>query len=173
MKIAITWSTWFIWSYLVKFFSKSWWEVIAFWRKKETDIFENYKNIKYISWNINNKFNEKLESIDIFIHSAANLDYEKSKNLLIEDNVNSLKNILEVTKNINHFIYISSSSIYQWQSWILKVGDKISEENLLNSYSLTKYLAEQYILKNFKNNITILRPRAVYWKWDRVLNIIL
>ena len=169
MKIAITWSTWFIWSYLVKFFSNKWWDVIAFWRKKYTNIFDNYENVEYISWDINNRYNWYLKWIDVFIHSAANLDYENNKNILIKDNVDSLINIHEITKNIKDFIYISSSSVYQWMSWLLSIDYKIDEKNLVNSYSLTKYLAEKYIFKNFKNNVIILRPRAVYWKGDRVL----
>lgn len=172
MKIAITWTTWFIWWKLVKDFANKNIEVLAFWRKENFSWFENFSNVSYFSWDINNKLqnNDILKKIDIFIHSACNLDYSKSKKELIKDNVNSLENILEATKSIKHFIYVSSSSVYQWKNWIIKVKDDIKIKDLKNSYSLSKYLAERYILDNFKNDkVSILRPRAVYWEWDRIL----
>jgi nucleoside-diphosphate-sugar epimerase len=41
---------------------------------------------------------------------------------------------------------------------------KIEEKNLINSYALTKYLAEKYLIENLPKDIklTILRPRAIY-----------
>lgn len=172
MKIVITWTTWFIWWALVRYFANKNIEILAFWRKLNFSWFENFSNVSYFSWDINDELENKniLKNVDVFIHSACNLDYSKSKKELIKDNVNSLANILEATKNIKHFIYISSSSVYQWKSGIIKVEDKINIKDLKNSYSLSKYLSEQYILENLKNEkVSILRPRAVYWKWDRVL----
>ncbi len=167
MKIAITWSSWFVWSYLVKYFSKLNFEVIAFDRKK---------------WDLNYSFSAcqqrtlafwKDFNCDIFIHSASDTWYEKSKKDMIKNNVEINKNVLDLVNksNCKHFIYISSSSVYQWISWKISTKVKIQEKNLKNSYSLTKYLAEEYIQKNLRKNIklTILRPRAIYWKGDRVL----
>ena len=169
MKVAITGSTWFIWWYLVRYFANKWWDVIAFWRKKNVDIFDSLLNVEYMSWDINTPLTTKISWIDAFIHSAANLDYEKNLKDLMVDNVLALRNILEFSKGINHFVYISSSSVYQWQSWLLNVETKIKVEDLENSYCHTKYLAEEYIREHFKNHVTLLRPRAVYGDWDRSL----
>ena len=156
-KIAITWSSWFVWSYLVKYFLKLNFEVIAFDRKK---------------WDLREKYLWKFDC-DIFIHSASDTWYEKSKKEMLNNNVEINKNVIDLVNksNCKHFIYISSSSVYQWISWEITTKVKIEEKNLKNSYSLTKYLAEEYIKKNLNKNIklTILRPRAIYWKWDRVL----
>jgi nucleoside-diphosphate-sugar epimerase len=156
-KIAITWSSWFVWSYLVKYFSKLNFEVMSFNRQ---------------NWDLKEKYNWIFDC-DIFIHWASDTSYEKSKKEMIKNNVEINKNVLEIVNNSNckHFIYISSSSVYQWISWKISAKTKINKNNLKNSYSLTKFLAEEYIKENLNKNIklTILRPRAIYWKWDKVL----
>jgi nucleoside-diphosphate-sugar epimerase len=57
----------------------------------------------------------KIFDFDIFIHSAADTGYEKSKKEMIKNNVEINKNILDLVNksNCKHFIYISSSSVYQ------------------------------------------------------------
>lgn len=167
MKLAITWSCWFVWNYVVKYFSKKY-EIIAFQRQKNESIW----TVKYIKWDYTNAYNSDFDC-DIFIHSGADTRYEKSKKEMIKNNVLTNKNILEIvnSSNCKHFIYISSSSVYQWISWVIDENTEINEKNLENSYSLTKYLSENYIKENLNKNIklTILRPRAIYWIWDRLL----
>lgn len=166
-KIAITWSNGFVGSYAVKHFSQEH-EIIAFQRQK----YEIQKNITYKKWDLCEKYDGRFDC-DIFIHAAADTGYDKSREEMIEQNILSNKNVLEIVNNSHckHFIYISSSSIYQWISWIIDESVKIDEKNLKNSYSFTKYWAENYIKENLNKNIklTILRPRAIYWEWDRVL----
>lgn len=167
MKIAITWSNWFVWSYLVDFFWKDN-KVYAFNRKMK----KLEWNIEYIKWDLNYKFQDDID-FDIFIHCASDTWYEKSKKEMIRNNVEINKNVIDLVNksNCKHFLYISSSSVYQWLSGEIKANIKINKNNLKNSYSLTKFLAEEYIKENIRNDIrlTILRPRAIYWKWDRVL----
>ncbi|MDQ7023009.1 MAG: NAD-dependent epimerase/dehydratase family protein [Candidatus Gracilibacteria bacterium] len=62
-KIAITGSSGFVGSYLVKYFSKLNFEITAFNRK---------------NWDLREEYNEEFD-FDIFIHSAADTGYEKSK----------------------------------------------------------------------------------------------
>jgi len=158
MKVAITWTSWFVWSYLVKYFEEKWYEVIAFNRK---------------NWDLREKYSWEKIDFDIFIHSASDTNYEKSQKQMLKNNVEINKNVLDLVNKTNckHFIYISSSSVYQWIHWQIWVDTKIDIKNLKNSYSLTKYLAEEYIKENLNKKIwlTILRPRAIYWKGDRVL----
>lgn len=78
MKLAITWSCWFVWSYAVKYFSKKY-EIIAFQRQKNESIW----NIKYIKWDYTNAYNSDFDC-DIFIHSWADTRYEKSKKEMIK-----------------------------------------------------------------------------------------
>lgn len=167
MKIAITWSNWFVWSYAVKYFWNNN-EIIAFQRQKNKKIW----NIEYIKWDLKEKYKWFFDC-DIFIHCASDTWYEKSKKEMIKNNVEINKNILEVINksNCKHFIYISSSSVYQWITWIIDKNTPINESNLINSYSYSKYKAEVFIKDNIKKDIklTILRPRAIYGEWDKVL----
>lgn len=167
MKIAITWANWFVWSYLTNYFWKKY-KIIAFNRQFDKIVW----NVQYIKWDLNTKLNRNFK-FDIFIHSAADTSYTKKKSIMIKNNVLINKNILNIVNksNCKHFIYISSSSVYQWLSWCISTRENINKKNLKNSYSLTKFLSEEYIKNNLDKNInlTILRPRAIYWKWDRVL----
>ncbi len=167
MKIAITWSNGFVWSHAVKYFSQKN-EIIAFQRQK----YQIQNNITYKKWDLRDAYNDSFDS-DLFIHAAADTGYEKSKQEMMEQNVISNKNVLDIVNNSHckHFIYISSSSVYQWLSWCIDESVEIDENNLENSYSYSKYLAEKYIKENLKKDIklTILRPRAIYGIWDRVL----
>lgn len=172
MKIIITGVTWFIgWHVLHHFDNEENW-IYAFWRNKFKP---TSHNVIYNTWDIRLPLQSNLptESIDIFIHVAGDTDYTRKKSDILETNVYSLGNILDVAKRYGtkHFIYISSSSVYQWISWCIKEKVIIQPENLTNTYSLSKYLAEQKLLEELDPNIklSILRPRAVYGEGDRLL----
>lgn len=167
MKLAITGSNGFVGSYAVKYFSQEH-DVIAFQRQK----YEIQKNITYKKWDLRDAYNGPFDC-DVFIHAAADTGYEKSREEMVKQNVISNQNVLDIVNNSHckHFIYVSSSSVYQWLSGVIDETAQIDEENLENSYSYSKYMAEEYIKKHLKSDIklTILRPRAIYGVWDRVL----
>lgn len=167
MKLAITWSNGFVGSYAVKYFSEKH-EIIAFQRQK----YEIQRNITYKKWDLRDVYNGSFDC-DVFIHAAADTGYEKSRKEMMKQNIISNQNILHIVNNSHckHFIYISSSSVYQWLSGIIDENVKIDEANLQNSYSYSKYMAEKYIQEHLRADIklTILRPRAIYGVWDRVL----
>lgn len=167
MKIAITWSNGFVWSYLVSFFSKEH-EIIAFQRQK----YEVQNNITYKKWDLRDIYTDSFDC-DIFIHAASDTWYEKSKQEMMKQNVISNQNVLDIVNRSHskHFIYISSSSVYQWLSGVIDETTEIDENNLENSYSYSKYMAEKYIQEHLRKDIklSILRPRAIYGIWDRVL----
>lgn len=167
MKIAITGSTWFVGAHLVDFF-KCEHEVTAFNRKIEKKCW----NVEYILWDIQNPC--PIDTyFDVFIHAAADTWYKKKKEEMFLQNVTNTKNVVDFVNTVKcgHFIYISSSSVYQGHSWILSEEMILSEGSIKNSYSLTKYLAEVSIKKRLHRNIklSILRPRAIYGEWDRTL----
>lgn len=172
MKIIITWATWFIGRYVLSHFNN--WEhtIYAFWRNK---LECSSPDIVYNLWDIRFPLEVILstENIDVFIHIAGDTNYTKKQSDILETNVHSMRNILDVANRykINHFIYISSSSVYQWISWYIREDYLIQRENLTNSYALSKYLAEQKLFKELdpKIKLSILRPRAVYGEWDRLL----
>ena len=172
MKVAITWTTWFVWKYLAEQFEKKWCEVIAFWRKEKW-IFAN-DNIRYIQWDINDRVKSSLlnEKFDVFIHSASDTNWKKPVAEMLAINKGSVKNILELANHSSHCMYISTSAVYQWIEWgNISEDTIIKEENLQNSYALSKYWAEEEFLHWIWENtkLSIIRPRAIYWKWDRLL----
>lgn len=169
MKIAITGANGFVGSYLVKFFAKNSENTIFALNRNVQKI---DKNIEFIAWDLEKEV-EKIFWCDIFIHSAAITSYEISKKKILEKTQKMNENILQFVKKsgCKHFVLISSSSVYQGKNGILKTSEKIEEKNLKNSYSLSKYISEKFFIENLPKNIkiSILRPRAVYGEWDRVL----
>lgn len=169
MKIAITGAKWFVGSYLVNFFAKNSENTIFAFNRNIQKI---DKNIEFIAWNLENN-PEKFFQCDVFIHSAAITSYEMPKQEMLEQTEKMNKNILKFLEksHCKYFILISSSSVYQGKNGILKASEKIEEKKLKNSYSLSKYISEKFFIENLPKNIkfSILRPRAVYGEWDRVL----
>ena len=110
MKIAITGSNGFVGSYAVRHFSEKH-EIIAFQRQRNTI----QENIIYKKWDLREPYGNTFFDCDIFIHAAADTGYEKTKNKMIQQNVISNQNILKIVNDSHckHFIYISSSSVYQ------------------------------------------------------------
>lgn len=167
MKIAITGSNWFVGSHLVQYFSANH-DIIAFQRQKN----KLQRNIIYKKWDITEAYYWEFDC-DVFIHAAADTGYEKPMDQMLIQNVISLANVLDVVhrSNCKHLIYISTSSVYQWIYGHIDEQVSIDQKNLINSYSFTKFQAEKYLQQYLHKNIrlTILRPRAIYGEWDRVL----
>jgi nucleoside-diphosphate-sugar epimerase len=108
---------------------------------------------------------------DIVIHSAAlasdTASFKESYNV----NVRGTGNVLYASRNVKHFIYISSSSVYNFNEHkVMCESDSGATFNRLSPYGQTKWLAEEAI-RNSHDGIkkSILRPRAIYGKYDQLL----
>jgi nucleoside-diphosphate-sugar epimerase len=168
MKVVITWASWFVWKHLVNLYHAKWHTIISCQRKKLQEIPSVI--YKYFDYTFPIQWDSDFQNIDLFIHCGSCTDYTETRTKLYQQNVESLKNIQEISAWAKHFIYISSSSVYQSMSWKIESNSIINEKNLINSYSYSKYKAEQYIKNNFKNtSISILRPRAIYWDGDTTI----
>lgn len=169
MKIVVTGGSGFVWSKIIEMLYRVWSHTIISCQRKKLSEKEGiiYKYFDHTT----EVFREEIfTDIDVFIHCASCVDYTKSLRHMLKQNVDSLKAISYISANAKHFLYISSSSVYQWFSWEITTNSIIDEKNLRNSYSYSKYMAEKYIQEYFKNPIiTILRPRAIYWEWDTTL----
>ena len=107
---------------------------------------------------------------DIIIHAAAVVSDTVSYKHACKVNVEGTANVLRAARNSEHFIYISSSSVYNFKDDGMIESEAGLEFNHLSVYGKSKWLAERVINKiesNFKK--TILRPRAIYGKSDHVL----
>ena len=113
-------------------------------------------------------------SIEIIIHCAglanvdeceASMDKAFLSNVLISDNVSKIANDLDIK-----LVHISTDHLFDGQK---SFYDEKDSPNPLNNYGLSKYLAEQKVIKNSKNALIIrtnffgLSPfyRNTLYKW--------
>ena len=160
--------------------------ICNFFLEKNYDVFciDNFMTHRYISLkgliNKNNfKFSEvdvvkdkdELESIinknnfDAIIHLAAITDAASSfdkKDKLLENNLNSTKNIVDICLKKNlRLIYPSSTSVYGSSE---KIVDEENNDflNPQSPYAECKLLEEEIILNSLKNNFYILRLGTIF-----------
>ncbi|MEO6328561.1 MAG: NAD(P)-dependent oxidoreductase [Ginsengibacter sp.] len=106
---------------------------------------------------------------DIIIHAAALASDTASFKEVYKVNVQGTQNVLQAAK-AGHIVYISSSSVYHYLEHSMKETEAGQDYEKLSDYGKSKFLAEQLITKEpGRNKKTILRPRAIYGKYDQVL----
>lgn len=108
----------------------------------------------------------KLEA-SICIHCAGLASDKETEATLNRINVEGTKHVFE-NVNCNHFIFLSSASVYPPTNKIHTEEEQIDETNV-SAYGLSKLKAEQYLPQLQDKRISILRPRAVYGIGDRIL----
>ncbi len=171
MKIIITGANGFVGSHLVKYFKRKGHEIYAFGRQKKPakalmDIAD------YRCFDMEDSNTIEISEADVCIHAAALTDTQASIQNHIRLNVVGTKNLLKAIK-VNHFIYISSSSVYA-PGLFVREADANNNDEYLSNYGKAKFQTEQY-LQNVLNEktefktLTIFRPRAVYGNGDRQL----
>lgn len=103
----------------------------------------------------------------ICIHCAGLASDKESKQRLIQVNTEGTKKVF-ASINAEHFIYISSASVYPPNGDLHTEEEQIDEAEL-SAYGYSKFKAEQWLLQQAATKVTILRPRGVYGKGDRIL----
>ena len=134
------------------------------------NFFKKYKKSLKISLyknNINN-LNEikkflKNKKITHFVNLAglSRLKCESNEIECSNTNYNSIKKIINYLNNLDnkpHFIFVSTSHVYDYSKMKLK---ETSKTNPRNTYAKLKLKSENYIKRNYKN-YTILRLFNVY-----------
>jgi 2-alkyl-3-oxoalkanoate reductase len=143
-------------------------EIIAVGRSKVSNKFDQYPSIQYSSIDLAT-FTDKMIDCDVCIHCAGLASDTASKEDYERDNIIATRNILHAVESCHTFIYISSSSVYDFTDGLpKKEGDARLDSNI-SEYGRSKLLAEQEVLSSKIPSKYILRPRAVYGKGDRVL----
>jgi len=168
MKIFITGITGFVGASAANYFVSAGHDVEGIGRK--TVLPSNISRAcRYSSMDITNPIPEI--DADIVIHSAALASDTVSFKEAYHVNVKGTGNVLYASRNVKHFIYISSSSVYNFNECrVMCESDSGIAFNRLSPYGQTKWLAEQAIRESrqgFKKSI--LRPRAIYGKYDQLL----
>lgn len=168
MKIIITGINGFIGSQIANRFIKNGHEILGIGRQHEMSKLINPK-ANYLKWDLRIPGTSQLTA-DVIIHSAALANDFGSYSEFYENNVTATKNLLHTLSNIPIFIYVSTSSVYQFNQEMVKEGHSEHGNTGLSNYGKTKLIAENTI-REF-NGISfkfILRPRSVYGKCDRLI----
>jgi nucleoside-diphosphate-sugar epimerase len=108
---------------------------------------------------------------DIVIHAAALASDTASFDEAYQVNVKGTENVLRAARQVNHFINISSSSVYHYRKGRgMFETDSGVDFDCLSPYGQSKWLAEELVRGNRGNfKKTIFRPRAIYGKYDQLL----
>lgn len=167
MKIAITGSNGFVGASLCRYFSQCGHQVLALGNQEQPHP-NLLKTAKYLRSDITRPM-PPIEA-DACIHTAAlPSDTDTYKSLIIS-NVEGTLNVTEASKHCRHFIYISSSSVYDFKSGTVGEEDA-SLNSRLSDYGETKLLAEDIISLDIPpgQQRLILRPRAIYGPGEQLL----
>lgn len=167
MKILVTGASGFIGGSIARRLAKE--EHFSVVASGRTFTPENLKeeNISYLQMDLNGPIPEL--DFDICIHAAGLADDNSTVDQLTLNNVTATQNLLNHLKGCKVFIFISSSSVYNFKKYPLakEVDAKLEEE--LSAYGRSKLLAEKAVEASSIESIYILRPRAVYGQYDRTL----
>lgn len=107
---------------------------------------------------------------DIVIHAAALASDTASFKEVYKVNVEGTQNVIKAAKKSGHFLYISSSSVYHFLTHSMRENEAGANYKKLSPYGQSKFLAEKSVINDQHiPKKTILRPRAIYGKYDQVL----
>ena len=166
-KIIITGASGFIGRHCVNAIAKNPnYQIIAIGRKP-CNYYVDLQNVSYLLLDLSK--NIPALQCDICIHSAGLADDRSDKNLLYKNNIFATKNLINSIKGCQKFIFISSSSIYNFDDQIIKSEENADVSSNISDYGRSKLLAEKIVIESSIPSKIILRPRAVYGKYDQVL----
>lgn len=167
MKICVTGITGFVGGAAANYFANKGHTVMGIGRKEQLPAHIN-PGCNYIKSDITKPL--KPFEADVIIHAAGLASDIANYDLLFATNVVGTHNVLKASESASCFIYISSSSVYHFNSPVATEKDGGKNFNLLSAYGKTKFLAEKLILNSpVIKNTYILRPRAIYGTHDSVL----
>ena len=167
MKIFITGITGFVGSSLAQHLAGSGYDVTGMGRQQSLPSHINIA-CKYIRGDIR----QPLPAIeaDVVIHAAALASDTAVYKDLYLTNVEGTRHVLHAASQSASFIYISSSSVYSFASPVMTESEGGQDLNHLSGYGKTKFLAEELVRDNTSiPSKYILRPRAIYGVYDKVL----
>ncbi len=105
---------------------------------------------------------------DILIHAAGLSDDKGRWENFFRANVLGTENIAQLSKNVQQFIFISSSSVYMPSPNLIRENEAGQNNTAgLSNYGKSKYLAEKRLQEvSEHHSCFILRPRALYGAGD-------
>lgn len=167
MRILVTGASGFIGGNIVETFAANPLLHILATGRTYTTAFQKFRNTEYVQWDLSTETKEM--DCDVCIHCAGLADDHSSAQQYFLNNIQATENLLKSIPNCRQFIYISSSSVYDFSDEKPKKEEEAVLSNRLSLYGHSKLQAENIIRLSGIHSVYILRPRAVYGKGDRVL----
>lgn len=171
MKAFVTGATGFVGSHLVDRLLKEGFEVFCLKRKTSNTRWLEGKNVQYVNGDLysNDVLEKTIKDMDYVFHVAGVLKskkkegYEKGNNL-------ATKNLIEITykvkPDLKKFVHISSLAVCGPTPDEKSIDEKYIPKPITN-YGITKYKAEQEVLKyRDRLPVVIVRPPAVFGPRD-------
>ena len=170
LKVLVTGGAGFLGRYIIKKLLTEKCEVVAIVRRSTDTSALDAQKVKLIYGDIRDKdvLKQAVQGIDVVVHAAATM--WGSWNDFYAINVESTKNLLELTRNkkLKRFVHISSVSVYDHsdaEDGHIFTEDSPYQEKDHIFYSKSKMEAEQVVLEykeKYKMPTVILRPGALY-----------
>ena len=175
MNILITGGTGFLGSELVEVLSHQFETVYVLSRKINNEQFSHLENVKFIKGDVTNldvinlkELNRDhfLNSIDIVLHAAALYDLSASYSASFLQNVVGTQNVIHLLgsmKKLKAFYYISTIAVGDPKTYFLEEDSLPARINFSDSYSETKFLAEQIVRSTTTDRYVtrIIRPGII------------
>jgi nucleoside-diphosphate-sugar epimerase len=167
MKILVTGASGFIGGRIVEILAQNPEFIILATGRSSTEKFGSFSNVIYSQQDLIHKMPQI--SCEICIHCAGLADDTSTRAQLTENNVIATENLLESLQNCKVFIFISSSSVYDFSDGKPKSESDVDISSHKSLYGQSKFQAEKLVANSGIESIYILRPRAVYGSGDRIL----
>lgn len=173
MNILVTGATGFLGGYIIDYFEKQGFNILAVGRNKDKGKTLQSDQTTFFYGDITDKNTADTicKNIDIVIHAGALSTIYGKYQEFYSTNVLATKYLCEasIKEGVKRFIFVSSPSIYTEKKdrFNIKEDDEIPVKNL-NSYIKTKKLAED-VIKNYSKqglNYVIIRPRGLFGVGD-------
>lgn len=171
MKIFISGITGYVGRNLAKHFLYSN-DVTGLSRDLEKSLFLEELGVKILKGDLHSKnLINNLADCDVLIHTAADTDHKNISNTQYDTNVTGTELLLKAAKEagVKKFIHISTESVLLTGKALRQATEEIPyPKNAIGSYSSTKQLAENLVIKaaSEKFSTIVLRPRFVWGRDD-------
>jgi nucleoside-diphosphate-sugar epimerase len=135
--------------------------------RSATERFQAPENVEFIRADLLRNVPEG--KFDTCIHCAGLADDRAGEEEFLLQNVEVTRLLIKSLRGCNNFIFISSSSVYNFSDGNVKSEIDTAVNPGLSFYGKSKLLAEEIVKLSGINSVYILRPRAVYGTNDRLL----
>lgn len=167
MKLLVTGASGFIGGAIVEALAANNQNQIWATGRSHTTRFRPFANVTYFQQDLSERIPD--QSCDACIHCAGLADDNATPAEFERHNVTATENLIGALPGCKLFVFVSSSSVYDFTDGRIKRETDADLNKELSRYGRSKLLAEEVVRGSAIESIYIVRPRAVYGRGDRVL----